>query len=147
MGQKHTTAQRHSRKSVVLVPGETLGNNVPEWQGHTASNPLASHAIHLSFPVTCLQASCALRIWGCPSAAGSPWRGKHMARPAHTHTHLHLSQPALQSLGHPLPRGEQDWERGLRVTWYNPVGKDFSNSACDPCLGFMSLKTINPKAG
>lgn len=31
--------------------------------------------------------------------------------------------------------------------WYNPLGKEFSNSTHDPSLGFTSLKTINPKAG
>ena len=68
-GQKHTAAQTHSWKRVLLVSGQTLGNNMPERWRYAASVPLAGHVIHVFFSVLCLQASCAVRDHGSTKQA------------------------------------------------------------------------------
>lgn len=135
-GLKHTFTT-HSWKRVLLVP---------ERQDHTALVPLAGHAVHLFFPVPYLQTSCVVSIWGSPSAAGSPWRGRTWQEGQHRPLQLHLSQPASLSLSLLLPQLTSCGQGRTRLG-KTPQGhevqssrEDFSNIARDPNLGFMSLK-------
>lgn len=144
-GKKPTAAQTHTWKRVLLVPAQALGNNVPEWQW-----PCSIHApcwsCHRPF-LPCSMPSSQL----CCKGLGQPQSSRlslweYMMRPAQTSASS--SQPACFTVLGPHPAPANQWPGKNRIgkgaMWDNPVVKDFSNSACDPTLGFMSLKTINP---
>lgn len=63
-GQNPLLHRPNSGKGSCSCLVRLLGTMCPSGGGHAASIPLAGHAIHLSFPVPCLQASCVVRVWG-----------------------------------------------------------------------------------
>lgn len=129
-GQKHTAAQTHSWKRVLLVSGqnnmgttcwEQHGNNMPERWRYAASVPLAGHVIHIFFSVLCLQASCGVRNHGSTKQAllGGEVHGKK----ASIFISASSSQPAcITVLGSPSAPASWLWPEK------NKIGKGASGS-------------------